>query len=752
MAQPRAKLLQAVLVLVAAFGLFKYGIQPPMPFSVLAIYMAITLMAVLVYVSSDSDSWRAFVAPLWAILVEPGRRPLRLLLGVVLPLLIGYYAYSQAAAATEAPFELRAVHPAPPTSISFRGKEINLQATATPVSKDTANREKHLTAGAAIYVRNCLYCHGDNLDGGGHFAHGFNPAPANFTDPGTIAMLSEGFLFWRIAKGGPGLPKESTPWNSAMPAWEDRLTEEEIWQVIFYLYEATGYKPRVMDAGHAALPATPGPTGVRALLGRGASALAPGEARAQGGGDLALGRQAYEQKCALCHGLSGKGDGPAADRLLPRPRDFTAGKYKIRTTSGQLPTDQDLFRVITDGMPGTSMPPWRTLPEKTRWALVAYVKTFADAFKTAKLAPVALSKEVASSEASIKRGKRMFEEIECNKCHGLAGRGDPPPGSDLKDDWGTPIQAANLTKPWTFRGGHERKEVAMRLAAGVAGTPMPAFQDTLEDYRKAVDKDADLWDLVNYVRSLGPDRPRWASLLLVRSVTGDVPSDPNAEFWKKEPGASFPLVGQVIADPRGFHPTVDMLTVRAVYTAQEVVFHLTWDDPTASDPAKGAPKPDMVALQLPAGGEAGERPYFLMGDGSRPVHLLTWRAGAGVGEATAAGVAKITAQAGAAVQAKGEVVYDAGQYRAVIRRPLKTPDQEDFAFTSGAFFPIAFWAWDGSEGDEGAKAAVSSWYYARLEPPASKQQFVVPPLAALITAAAELGLAGWAQRRRRETA
>src|SRR5262249_10549271 len=84
----------------------------------------------------------------------------------------------------------------------------------------------------------------------GHFAYGFNPPPANFQDPGTIAMLQEAFLFWRIAKGGPGLPKESTPWNSVMPAWEDRLSEEQIWQVIMYLYDATGQHPRRWEETH----------------------------------------------------------------------------------------------------------------------------------------------------------------------------------------------------------------------------------------------------------------------------------------------------------------------------------------------------------------------------------------------------------------------------------------------------------------------------------------------------------------------
>jgi mono/diheme cytochrome c family protein len=60
-------------------------------------------------------------------------------------------------------------------------------------------------------------------------------------------------VFWRIAKGGPGLPPEGTPWNSAMPAWEDLLTEEEIWAVIVFLYEQTRNTPRTWEeTGEAA--------------------------------------------------------------------------------------------------------------------------------------------------------------------------------------------------------------------------------------------------------------------------------------------------------------------------------------------------------------------------------------------------------------------------------------------------------------------------------------------------------------------
>jgi DMSO reductase family type II enzyme heme b subunit len=738
----RGKFFQAVLVLLVAFAVFKFAIRPPMPFSLLSLYMAITLLAVLLYVSSDSDSWRAFVGPIWATLTEPGRRPIRIAFGILLPALVGYYAYSQASAKPEAPLELRAIHPAPPATVSFRGKAIDLQAADTPVRKDLVqnpqNRAKHLAAGGAIYIRNCMYCHGDALDGRGHFAHGFNPVPANFIDPGTIAQLSEGYLFWRIAKGGPGLPKESTPWNSAMPAWEDRLTEEEIWQVIYYLYETTGYPPRQMEGGPAPPPPTPRATG---------------------------GKELYAEKCALCHGDSGKGDGPAAELLDPRPRDFTAGKYKIRSTEGELPSDDDLFRVISEGMPGTSMPAWREVPEAGRRALVAHLRQFApDAFRDAKPSAAGLPKDPGSSDASIKRGRTLFQELlECNKCHGQAGRGDPAPGSDLKDDWGHPIRPANLTKVWTFRGGAERREIALRLWTGLKGTPMPAFKGSVEDYKEYLKQeakekkddrlvkewqDASIWDVVNYVRSLGPERPGWATLLTVRPVTGEVPSDPNAKFWLDWPGASFPLVGQVIVDPRNFNPTVDLITVRAVHTPEEVVFHLTWDDPTASDPSKGAQKPDMVALQFPGGGQGGERPYFLMGEAARPVYLLTWQAGAGFGEATAAGIGKLTPATGEGVQTRGEVVYEAGQYRATMRRPLRTPDQADFAFPAAQFFPVAFWAWDGGAGEEGARAAVSAWYYGRLEAPPSKRQFVIPPLAVLGTVILEVGLSRWARRRR----
>jgi len=246
----RSRFFQAVVIWAVAFGLLRFGIRPAAPWSVLSLYMFIITLALLVFVSSDRDSWRDFVRPIWLTLTDPRYRLLRTVIVFAIPLLLGYYAYTQAAAKPQAPPELRAVHPAPPASIQFRGKEIQITGLDNPLRKDQASFKKHVAAGEEIYIRNCMYCHGDNLDGKGHFAHGFNPPPANFQDPGTIAMLQEAFLFWRISKGGPGLPKESTPWNSVMPAWEDRLTEDQIWQVIMYLYDATGQQPRRWETAH----------------------------------------------------------------------------------------------------------------------------------------------------------------------------------------------------------------------------------------------------------------------------------------------------------------------------------------------------------------------------------------------------------------------------------------------------------------------------------------------------------------------
>src|SRR5207247_1491942 len=74
---------------------------------------------------------------------------------------------------------------------------------------------------------------------------------------------------------------------------------------------------------------------------------------------IARGKEEFEEHCIGCHGVRGDGNGLAATFLFPRPRDFTIGVFKFRSTpSGSLPTDGDLFRTITRGVRWTAMPTW----------------------------------------------------------------------------------------------------------------------------------------------------------------------------------------------------------------------------------------------------------------------------------------------------------------------------------------------------------------------------------------------------------
>jgi mono/diheme cytochrome c family protein len=160
--------------------------------------------------------------------------------------MVGCLTYGQVKASVAAPPNLRSIHPAPPVEITFRGKTMTLTGLENPL-RTQGDMAQHLAVGRRVYYQNCVPCHGDHLDGQGHYAAGFNPIPLNFQDNGTIAQLTESFVFWRIAKGGPGLPREGTPWNSAMPSWEDFLTEEEIWSVVLFLYDQTGWTPRTWE-------------------------------------------------------------------------------------------------------------------------------------------------------------------------------------------------------------------------------------------------------------------------------------------------------------------------------------------------------------------------------------------------------------------------------------------------------------------------------------------------------------------------
>ena len=247
--------LKSLLILLVALFVFSVVVpfvSAPIPGQLYGWYVITTLFVIFLYVSSSEASLEEFVLPVRQLLLARTAlmKPLRIVVFIVVPLICGWYFSTWAVGGSASPGGLRVIHPTPPTAVNFQGKRLVLQdISISPIREDAAHLAEHIEKGRIVYYENCFFCHGDALQGKGHFAEGFNPSPANFQDTGTIAQLSESYLFWRIAKGGPGLPGESAPWDSAMPAWEDFLTEEEIWQVIAYLYDTTGHEPRVMGHG-----------------------------------------------------------------------------------------------------------------------------------------------------------------------------------------------------------------------------------------------------------------------------------------------------------------------------------------------------------------------------------------------------------------------------------------------------------------------------------------------------------------------
>jgi mono/diheme cytochrome c family protein len=256
---------QALALFVLAYLLFKFGVRylpplvgiksGPVPSTVLFQYLVIALVGILIYVSDSEDRFRLFREPIHAGLVDADKKWIRVALLVLIPLTVGFVTWQRVRPSVEAGAQLRSIHPANPATITVHGKSYTLNGLTNPL-RAQGDTLQHLALGRRVYYQNCIFCHGDRFDGQGHYAHAFNPAPLSFVDNGTIAQLSEGYVFWRVSKGGRGLPHEGTPWNSAMPAWEDFLSDEEIWAVTMFLYNHTGWKPRVMteEAASGAAP------------------------------------------------------------------------------------------------------------------------------------------------------------------------------------------------------------------------------------------------------------------------------------------------------------------------------------------------------------------------------------------------------------------------------------------------------------------------------------------------------------------
>jgi mono/diheme cytochrome c family protein len=505
------------------------------------------------------------------------------------------------------------------------------------------------------------------------------------------------------------------------------------------------------------------------------------------------GKAVYEKWCAGCHGSDGKGKGPAAEWMLPRPRDFTMALYQVRTTStGQLPTDEDIRKVIDEGMPGTAMPGWSSLlSEAERDQLVTYIKSFSAFFKNAKEPAKAMDFASAPgvSDEGIANGKAFYDKIECWKCHGRAGRGDGQSAPTQKDDTDNPIRPADLTEPWYFNGGSTTEDIYRRLKTGLDGTPMPSFSDLIQSKFMT---ENDLWNVAQYVRSLAPEKaPEVRDVVRAAEVQGNLPTTPDDSAWNRAERFYIPLVGQIVLKPRIFAPTVDGVWVQALHNGQELAMRVIWHDPSKSpDPvwnewqqkitsfmqphetegaapaaapagsganvaaapaqaagaaaqapaASAAAYPDMLVVQFPPTIPTGmERPYFLMGTSSKPVYLWKWQSdNNAVTEAAGRGFGNVQPYGGGQ-QLTGSAVFDQGEWRLVLRRPLVSSDSANrLNFRTGVAIPMALFAWDGNNGESGRRGSISTWYYIYLDTKTPKTVYATP--LATIALTAGLGL------------
>lgn len=264
------KLAQPPLLGLLAYIVFRVVLQPPIPFSLLVPYMTITLVAILLYLSLTEESWQEFIRPVRRFLEkEPTVWEWRRVVVLsTFPFFAGFATF-YLISPQDPPLEniegLRTAHGAPPQTIDIGGEQVSLWEMRNPFQVDdggaystTVQREEakgnpwgahpsryltYIREGGEIYFRECVFCHGANLDSRAIFADAFRPIPANLRAIAKVLNPLEGDTFFRVYKGGPAQPWESWPWSSSMPPWEKFLTVDEVWKVILYEYWEANYAP-----------------------------------------------------------------------------------------------------------------------------------------------------------------------------------------------------------------------------------------------------------------------------------------------------------------------------------------------------------------------------------------------------------------------------------------------------------------------------------------------------------------------------
>jgi DMSO reductase family type II enzyme heme b subunit len=455
--------------------------------------------------------------------------------------------------------------------------------------------------------------------------------------------------------------------------------------------------------------------------------------------------------------------------LYPKPRDFSAGQFKIKSTPGQaLPTDADLFQSITRGLPGSSMPSFSYLAEQERREVVQHVKfltartdaggrrvnLFDEAAANGTLArPVDVPPEPAATVEALALGQQMFKKMQCNLCHGETGAGDGPQVPTLKDTAGLPVRPRDFNTG-LFRGGHTGRDLYLRIHNGLPGTPMiPYGPDVLQPEQR--------WALVHYVQSLRRTDVSVNDLLTPEDdairVTRvkKLPAGPMDAYWESLDPVRVPL------NPLWPEPDqVYAVAVSAVTDGKKLAVLLQWrDELPQNSTVRVQDFQDGASLQFSMSGRYG---FLGMGDKDNPVNLWSWKAGwqaeaeggtppdmdatynamhvdtyfqperqfstahsagnvisqphkSAIEDANARGFGSFTSQPLAQQNVNGKGLWHAGFWNVIFIRDLKTKDADDVKFATGKSVPVAFAIWNGEQHDRNGRKMVSNWYQLILD-------------------------------------
>jgi DMSO reductase family type II enzyme heme b subunit len=405
---------------------------------------------------------------------------------------------------------------------------------------------------------------------------------------------------------------------------------------------------------------------------------------------VALGRTLYLRHCAACHGERGKGDGQLTKVIVPPVPDLTEGVFKLRSTpSGTLPTDDDLRRVIGEGIPATPMFGVKgLLSEEELDALVAFTKSLVPKFRTEGSGkPIAINPMPPSPEL-LALGRQVYAKFQCGACHGLQGDGNGPLAKTLRDSKGRPVRVLSLRDARNYKNGYTPADIYRTLMTGMDGTPMPSFAGAMSE-REA-------WALAHFVHSLivnnpPPRREGTAIKVAFASTT----TNSQGDSYQDASSLWLPL-----QSTWGRTGKPEALQVQATLMGRQLLLRLVWDDPT---PNEGAPRPDGVAVQCPED-LMKPLPSLFWGDPQAPVRVWRWMAGRGgeVGRATGVGTMR---RQSTPFEANGQ--WRQGQWSVVMKIPLPDGVQR---------LPMAFSVWDGGSGDEGERRMMTGWHWLIVEP------------------------------------